>query len=173
MISVEKINRNNYNYFEKKIEKLMYGNKSCSLENLKTSCFASEMCSTKRNFTSITDFLLSGYAFAITIENSVCGCYGLQKNYMSQEFYHIVPEKNSFFIHSLCISNSLRGKGLGTFVLEELKKLNVPLYLTVLKTMIDEFKEFFDTKINNLVNFYSKTGFLNIDENDNLILFKY
>tara|TARA_A100001015_G_C14905195_1_gene678027 strand:- start:474 stop:1001 length:528 start_codon:yes stop_codon:yes gene_type:complete len=174
MFTVKKINTLNHKY-EKKLNELLNGDNTCSIENINKSCFASEACSRGYGFQSSKNILNSYETYVILKEGDVCGCFCTELNYKLDHFPEIISEKNSLFIHTLCIDSELRGKNIGSLVIKKLKERKVPMYLYVLNGKVQyvkKFKEFFDKRTINLTRFYEKTGFVKIDENNKFLLFK-
>ena len=164
----------NHNY-EKRLNELLNGNNTCSLENMNKSCFASETCSRNYSFQSSKTILNSDETYVVLKEGEVCGCFCISINHKMVDFPEIVPELNSLFIHTLCIDSELRGQNIGSRIIKKLKERNVPLYLYVLNGRIKyvkKFEEFFDKRTTNLTKFYEKTGFVKIDETNKFLLFK-
>lgn len=133
-------------------EQAMYGNKTCSLSNMNTSCFAAERCamagSNQVHFPSGNVF--RGATFTLVahsrrsdegtettgVDNFVgCVCVGPTSIYESHMYPSKLDVSNAHVIYNLCVSNTFQGGGVGRQLVNTARsRVTGPLYLFVLNT---------------------------------------
>lgn len=128
----------------------MYGNKTCSLENMNMSCFAAERCAmagnmspqfpTRNMFDQATHTLI---AHSLRSEHDIkttdvdqfvgCVCVGPASVYPLSIFPFDVSRAH--VIYNLCVSNTFQGGGVGRQLVNAARsRTSGPLYLFVLNT---------------------------------------
>lgn len=178
MFKLKKLNKELVNNINADAFLSLYGQDSCSIEEIKTTCFASEKCMYGGNadFDSLLD---SSYKYVIlNDENKFCGCVAAEvcSNGRVPHFYDISCSTDSLFLHTLCVDSKYRNKGLATKLIKKIKSKNKTIFLTVLNGkhgIKSDLEAFFQTRSQKLVEFYKKNGFEILKSYRNLILMKY
>lgn len=134
------------------VERAMYGNNTCSLTNMNTSCFAAERCAMagggKTHFPSgnvlsgatltlVAHSLRSGEEMKTTgVDHFVgCVCIGPASSFGSHLYPSTVDVSTAQVIYNLCVSNTFQGGGVGRQLINAARShTSGPLYLFVLNT---------------------------------------
>lgn len=173
-------------------ERAMYGNKTCSLPNMNTSCFAAERCAmagdNKVQFPSGN--VLAGETFTLVahslrsekktettdVDHFVgCVCVGPASIYGS----HMYPfdVSTAHVIYNLCVSNAFQGGGVGRQLVHAARsRISGPLYLFVLNTGRDssdsDIATAMTTRVKRLETTYTRMGLTRIANMDSHTLFE-
>lgn len=156
----------------------MYGSNSCSVEDIETSCFASEKCMYDGGASNLDVLLHSSYAYVCRENDTFCACVAANKckDGNVPHFFNVRCSRDSLFLHTLCVENNYRKNGLATRLLNKIKKKNKPIYLIVLNGNDGRdyrLKDFFKNRSEKLLNFYRKNGFKLIKTSGRFELMKY
>lgn len=116
--------------------KFLYGNKTCSLENMNTTCFAAEHCAMSHNPTFPTRFdeMASETLVAHTSDYEFVGC--VCTGPLSVYPLSIYPPtvKQGTVLFNLCVSNVHQGGGVGRRLVQEIRtRVKGDLYLFILQ----------------------------------------
>ena len=176
-------------------ERVLYGNKSCSLDNMNTTCFAAEFCAMSDgnapSFPSASSFdmqsLLTLIAHSRRSDDSNkttdtdrfvgCVCVGHAHLYGSAAYPTNLDLSNAHVIFNLCVSSTFQGGGVGRQLVDAVRKrFHGPLYLFVLKTGSMSNKtdivSTMRTRVARLETTYSRLGLERITDTSQTILFK-
>lgn len=161
-------------------ERAMYGNKTCSLVNMNTSCFAAERCAMAEgkevHFPS--GHVLAGATFTLVarslrseeemkntgVEHFVgCVCVGPTSMYGSGMYPSTLDVSRAHVIYNLCVSNTFQGGGVGRQLVDAARShISGPLYLFVLNTGRDssnpDIASTMTARVNRLESTYARMG---------------
>jgi ribosomal protein S18 acetylase RimI-like enzyme len=162
------------------VERAMYGNKTCSLSNMNTSCFAAERCAMAKSkevhfpsgnafvnstFTLVAHSLRSDEGMRTTgVDNFVgCVCVGPTSIYESHMYPSTLDVSNAHVIYSLCVSNTFQGGGVGRQLVNAARsRISGPLYLFVLNTGTNstnaDIATVMSARVQRLENTYARMG---------------
>ena len=179
---------------QEQAERAMYGNKTCSLENMNMSCFAAERCATAGNnevhfpsgnvlssgtFTLVAHSLRSEHEMKTTVVDHFvgCVCVGPTSIYASRMYPSTLDVSNAHVIYNLCVSNTFQGGGVGRQLVNAARShISGPLYLFVLNTGKDspnpEIASVMTARVNRLETTYSHMGLKRIDNMGSHTLFE-
>lgn len=174
----------------------MFGNRTCSIDNMNTSCFAAERCTTmgantSHRFNSSPQSIFSGAVFTLVAHSMrkddiiTCGddeqfvgciCVGLSSIYPRFTFPSYVPY-NAHVIYNLCVSNTFQGRGVGRLLVNAARAhVSGPLYLLVLRSGTNSpdrnIANVMTERVKRLTATYSHMGLKRIDQLGNHILFQ-
>lgn len=181
---------------EKAIESL-YGNKTCSLQNVSDTCFAAELCSmsgssSSPTFPSARDFD-SGSTMTLVAHSSSpntfrstntsmqfmgCVCSGPASLYDASWYPKTIDINGANVIYNLCVSNHSHGKGIGRQMVHAVRsRVSGPLYLFVLKdqkkhSLTSYITTTMTTRVKRLEETYNRMGLRRVEEMDRVILFQ-
>ena len=178
MIKIENLDRELCSILNASAFVSLYGSNSCSIEDIKTSCFASESCMYDGGTSNLDVLLHCSYAYVCRENDTFCACVAANKcEYGKVPYFDDVKcSKDSLFLHTLCVENKYRKNGLATRLLNKIKKKNRPIYLTVLNGKNGKnykLKDFLNNRSEKLVEFYEKNGFKLIKTSRKFELMKY
>ena len=177
------------------VHRAMYGDKTCTLDNLNMSCFAAERCALARNtteayfpsqfentpgtFTLIAHSTRSNHEMRTTAVDNFIGCVGVgpASVYARSMFPQKLDISNAYVIFNLCVSSTFKGKGKGRLLVDAAKKrVTGPLYLFVLTRGTDSHdpnvSATMTARIKHLKGFYTHLGMERIEHVGSHILFK-
>ena len=95
----------------------LYGNKTCNLENLNKSCFASESCAYNFNASEIDTLLYSPYHYIMVnhisdINIEFIACIAADEIYDNVPYFHNIRSNGKYlFVHTLCVESKQRNVG--------------------------------------------------------------
>lgn len=158
----------------------MYGNKTCSLENMNMSCFAAEQCAMTGGDSARfpSDNVLSGVTFTLVahslrsegemkstnVDHFVgCVCVGPTSIYSSHMYPSTLDVSNAHVVYNLCVSNTFQGGGVGRQLINAARsRISGPLYLFVLNTGKDSpnpnIASVMTARVNRLEATYARLG---------------
>ena len=161
-------------------ERAMYGNKTCSLANMNTSCFAAEKCAMANGDTVHfpTGNVLSGVTFTLVahslrseeemkdtgVDHFVgCVCVGPPSIYGSDMYPSTLDVSKAHVIYNLCVSSTFQGGGVGRQLVNAARsRVSGPLYLFVLNTGKDspnrDVATVMTARVNRLETTYARMG---------------
>lgn len=178
MFKLKKLDRELVNNINADAFLSLYGENACSIEEIKTTCFASEKCMYGGN-ADFDSLLNSRYKYVIlNYDNKFSGCVAAEvcSDGRVPYFPDIFCKTDSLYLHTLCVESKYRNKGLATRLVEKIKSKNKTIFLTVLNGKYgkkSDLEYFFQTRSQKLVDFYKKNGFEVLKDYRNLILMKY
>lgn len=130
-------------------ERALVGDRTCSLENMERTCFASEYCAfadgdaSRASFCSGTSFhanaLLALVALTVRAGTPTfvgCVCVGPAAHFASAFPYARAPQ-DGWIVYNLCVASAFQGSGVGRRLLDAVRVQAGsahPLYLTVMRT---------------------------------------
>lgn len=161
-------------------ERAMYGNKTCSLQNMNMSCFAAEQCAMAEGSAVPFSFgnVFAGATFTL-VAHSVpsgeemkyagvdrfvgCVCVGRTSMYDSKMYPSTLDVSNGHVIYNLCVSNTFQGGGVGRQLVNATRsRIPGPLYLFVLNTgknsQNPDIASVMTARVNRLETTYSRMG---------------
>lgn len=176
-------------------ERVMYGNKSCSLENMSTTCFAAEYCANSDgNVTSFPHASTFDMQSTLTLiahsrrsddsNNEIaidrfvgCVCVGHANIYGHAAYPPKLDVSNAHVIFNLCVSDVFRGGGVGRQLIDAVRKrFRGPLYLFVskmgMKSNNSDIQSTMRARVARLKTTYSRLGLEHIADTSQMILFK-
>lgn len=175
-------------------ERAMYGNKTCSLANMNTSCFAAERCAmadgkqasfpsgnvlTGATFTLVAHSLRSDdRAATTTVDNFVgCVCVGPTSVYEPRMYPSNLDVSKAHVIYNLCVSNTFQGGGVGRQLVNAARsRVSGPLYLFVLNTGKDssnpDIASVMSARVKRLETTYARMGLKRIENMGSHTLFE-
>ena len=175
-------------------ERAMYGNKTCSLENMNMSCFAAEQCAmaggesvsfpsgnvfSGRTFTLVAHSLRSEKEMKNTnVDHFVgCVCVGPTSIYGSHMYPSTLDVSKAHVVHNLCVSNAFQGGGVGRQLINAARlRISGPLYLFVLNMGKDspnrEIASVMTARIKRLETTYARMGIKRIADMGSHTLFE-
>ncbi len=156
----------------------MYGDQTCDIGNIHTSCFASEACAYKFHPSELDILLHSSHAFVVTTEIhgriAFCACVAADKCcHGIPEFSSVHANATALFVHTLCVDEKYRKHGIASALLAFLKRFGCDLYLTVATGEHTNHQNFFKARSENLCKFYTKHDFTILCRNDRKLLLVY
>ena len=152
-------------------DKFLYGNKTCSLENMNTTCFAAEHCAMSHNptFPAKFDSVASETLVAHTADYEFVGCVctGPLSVYPSSQYPSTV--KKGIVLFNLCVSNLHRGGGVGRRLVQKVRdRVKGPLYLFVLQKGLrndnEQINNVIKTRVQQLRTTYERLGCTYVNE---------
>lgn len=176
-------------------ERAMYGNKTCSLENMNTSCFAAERCAMagnakayfpSGNVTAGATFTLVAHSRRSERETRTtgvdqfvgCVCIGPTSVYGSHMFPSTLKNvSEAHVIYNLCVSNTFQGGGVGRQLVNAARsRVSGPLYLFVLNTgtdsVVPDVATVMTARVKRLETTYTRMGLKRIANMGTHILFE-
>ena len=175
-------------------ERAMYGNKTCSLSNMNTSCFAAERCAMAGNkqvhfpsenvlrgatFTLVAHSRRSDEGIGTTgVDNFVgCVCVGPTSIYESHMYPSTLDVSSAHVIYNLCVSNTFQGGGVGRQLLNTARsRVSGSLYLFVLNTGINssntDIATVMSARVQRLETTYTRMGLKRIANTGSHTLFQ-
>lgn len=175
-------------------ERAMYGNKTCSLVNMNTSCFAAERCAMAGNrmahfpsgnpltgstFTLVAHSLRSEENTETTgLDHFVgCVCVGPASIFASDLYPTKLDVSRAHVIYNLCVSNTFQGGGVGRQLVNAARsRISGPLYLFVLNVGRDSFDpdiaSVMTVRVKRLETTYARMGFKRIENMGSHTLFQ-
>ena len=176
-------------------ERVLYGNKSCSLENMSTTCFAAEYCALSdgglpsfpdaSSFDRRSTLTLVAHSRRSDDSNKTtsvdrfvgCVCVGHANIYGSSAYPPDLDTSSAHVIFNLCVSSTFQGGGIGRQLIDAARKrFNGPLYLFVLKTGTESKKSdivsTMRARVARLETTYSRLGLERIMDTSHVVLFK-
>jgi len=161
-------------------ERALYGNKTCSLDNMNTSCFAAERCAMAghENAHFPSGNVLSGVTFTLvahslrSMEDMTttkvnhfvgCVCVGPTSIYGSHMYPRTLDVSTAHVIYNLCVSNTFQGGGVGRQLVNAARsRISGPLYLFVLNVGRDstnpDIASVMTARVNRLETTYARMG---------------
>ena len=117
----------------------LVGDRTCSLDNMRRSCFASELCAQSRPLhMSLRSFVGAPLALVALVREDDggesfggCVCAGAPEGFRA--LFSQLDDKRDVVLSNLCVSEARRGLGIGRALLERTREwaMGRPLYLTV------------------------------------------
>lgn len=174
-------------------ERALYGNRTCSLENMKTTCFASELCSISngnKNFPRKMTFQNESTLTLIahtTGGTAMCGdskrfvgciCVGPFSLYPSRWFPdYLKPTSDTHVIFNLCVSSDFQGGGVGRQLINAVRqRMSCPLYLFVLRgtknTPLANITDIMKSREERLLKTYTRMRMKLVAKMDECVLFQ-
>ena len=165
------------------------GNGTCSLDTMRNSCFASEMCaagSSRRM--QLHDLLSAKHAFVYDEgrDGDFVGCVSADccNEHVEDMFAPYEFERNALIISNLCVSNEKRKSNIGTLLMERAMQENAsgPCYVlvslgfvepSVASTIRDSVRCTFDKRVHGLLAFYKTLGFEPVAKCDRAYLMRH
>ena len=168
---ISRLNKNNIHKYNRLAQKCLTGDGSCSLQNQKWSCFASELCidSKTANGYLFDNFVNSSHAFVAHEEDEFCGCVTarpLVPSSLQVMFPHHVFEEKSGLISDLCVNQERRGEGTARKMLEAVMMHFDVTYLLVRLGSCELMKE----RSKNLLSLYQHLGYEIVGRTDAYVL---
>jgi ribosomal protein S18 acetylase RimI-like enzyme len=157
------------------------GNGRCTLRNMETSCFASEMCSKKlpcthslpdmchkETYIAISDCEPDGTALPVADVPRYVGCVSVEPmpGHMRGDFPQVTCR--DWLLANLCVAGAYRRLGVGSRLIAAVQRGRAPdggggaLYLFVHRTrsLDDDVRRVFETRTPRLVAHYKTLGFV-------------
>lgn len=176
-------------------ERALYGNRSCSLENMNTTCFAAEFCAlsdgrapsipSASSFDMQSVMTLVAHSRRSDDSNRTaatdhfvgCVCVGHADIYGRAAYPPNLDISNAHVIFNLCVSSTFQGGGVGRQLIDAVRqRINGPLYLFVLKTGSESSKSdimsTMRTRVARLRTTYSRLGLKRITDTSQTVLFE-
>ena len=155
------------------VSQMLVGDKTCSLDNMNVSCFASERCNSSRAFSTgdmnsidMANGALDTYALvcdaavlavATTHRMSNCGFLGMRSS--------VHPD--DVLLANLCVNQAKRSKGMGRTMIEHiLKRSPANVYVSVRlpdRDAPDAVRSFMHERSQNLVSLYKHMQFTQVE----------
>ena len=177
MFTIKRLDKDLCTEFNASAILALHGNNKCDINTIKTTCFASETCLYGSTGPDLNVLLYCDYTYIITNNGDFCGCIAADGcNGNIPNFSKIPCLKDALYIHTLCVEEKYRKNGLATQLLDTMKQKNRQLFLTVATGkggMRKDLSEFFEHRSSNLLKFYKKQGFKNVDSTEKYILLSY
>jgi hypothetical protein len=159
----------------------MYGNKTCSLSNMNTSCFAAERCAMAGDREKVhfpSENVLAGATFTLVahslrsaegmkntgVDRFVgCVCVGPASMFGSHLYPSTLDVSGAHVIYNLCVSNTFQGGGVGRRLVDAARsRISGPLYLFVVNTGTDspnpDIASTMTARVNRLETTYARMG---------------
>lgn len=151
--------------------KAFVGDGTCSLENMETSCFASESCNrgSHRLSFSLDDLIRNDLKLVCVEGDTFHGCLSAQKAEDSTALKILFPNlkivPNSVLVSNLCVALVSRGKGVCKSLLREIFRKHSTVYVLVAreKSYNSHINTFMQNRSQNLVKLYRRLHFEMID----------
>lgn len=156
--------------------RMLVGDKTCSLKNMHTSCFASERCNSKN--TTYTgelnaDSLMatSQGAYAI-VRNADVLAVATTKNMSSCSFLGLTScaGNNDILLTNLCVNSDQRSNGVGRMMIDYVKKnARARVYVSVRLPNDDappQVKTFMQGRSATLISMYKHFGFTSVSNSN-------
>lgn len=176
-------------------ERVLFGNKTCSLENMNTTCFAAEFCAlsdgnapsfpSASTFDMLSTLTLIAHSRQPDCSNTTgdtdrfvgCVCVGRADIYGGAAYPSNLDISKAHVIFNLCVSSTFQGGGVGRQLIEAVRKrVHGPIYLFVLKTGSmsgkTHIKSTMRTRVARLETTYSRLGLECIADTSSTLLFK-
>lgn len=165
------------------------GDGKCTLETMRNSCFASEMCAAGSNRRMHLDDLLNAkHAFVYDDGHGgdFVGC--VSANCCNGQIKTMFPEHefepNALIISNLCVSNEKRKSNIGTLLMNRAMQRNTdgPCYVLVSLGFVepsvasatrDSVLCTFDKRVPGLLAFYDKLGFKKVSQCNSAYLMRH
>ena len=161
------------------VDRMALGDSSCSLENMQTSCFASELCQDS-NGRHVSSSFSGGvwrapYKYVALHNGTVVGfACAIPTSTLS----YIPPEHTGYCISNVCVRDTYRSHGVGQQLLSHMiRKLHrKSVYISVLMSATASpltVQSVMDTRSTRLVSMYKKFGFEHVCTKSNYTVLKY
>ena len=172
----------------------LYGDGTCDVKNVSSSCFASEVCARGRTPSrppSMRDFLDSRHLY-VAVEDSAdgddddvwMGCALAERNMSEQSTLQILfpdhfqrhscaPSRSTTVVSSLCVPPHCKQKGVGTGILDRVCEDFDVVYLMVdahASSSCSFLRDFMERRSTDLCSYYAKRGFEACGRRDGFIL---
>lgn len=165
------------------------GDGSCSLENMRDSCFASEACNRRSTpCMTIEDLLSAKIAFVAVDGDHFVGCVSASdSSSLCYDFPHC-RSTEGLLLSNLCVSKPYRRYGVGKLLIAAVvAKASPSTYLLVARVRDHEqagmpeervqeqvqMRKVFEERVQRLFATYRKLSFENIGTSDTAFLFQY
>lgn len=125
-------------------QKSLNGNdNACSLRDMQTSCFASEMCASNpasQPLMNLRDVLHARHAYvAVAHDGRFVGCVSancIRDSYNVQRYFPHTPlPEDALLLSNLCVNNDFRKQGVGRELVDTIRRCNpspsLPVYLMI------------------------------------------
>lgn len=172
------------NRFKEVGHKAWQGNRTCSLENMKTSCFAAEECnlngSCKAPF-QLSSLVDKGSPVVAMDETnaSFLGCATAERceeSSMFQILYpHVTVEAGAGFVFGLCVDSSCRRSGAAREILRHMNLKYPTIYLTVRlpdRGARPDVRDYMSERSSKLVGIYEHLGFSTVTSSAEFVLMR-
>lgn len=153
--------------FAQQASNALIGDGTCSLENIQTSCFASELCAKHRPLTMrLRNMLFCKHTFVALNDDThtFVGCVtaDLAASTLCTLFPGISHTSTSLLLSNLCVDKGLRRQGAGRMLVDAVTALSPDLFLLVQRAQPTHDTTFFSSQSRSeakLKSWYASLGF--------------
>ena len=134
---------------------------ACSLQNMRTSCFASETCNTGSGRVHLDVLAREPLALVAVDGDHFVGCVTAGSTMPDPHFPSHMPP-SAYLLSNLCVAHAYRARKISRRLVDAVRARGHPVYLKVARAApdaSDAVKEAFAPRVEFLLGYYAHLGF--------------